>query len=107
MPNEEWGTKRVCTTTGKRFYDLNKDPIVSPYSGEVISPDSGKSNRTMVADKADKASEAKAAAEETETVLDDDTSDVDLGDDVLDDEDEGDTVPLDEITDVAANDDDD
>ena len=21
MPKEEWGTKRVCLTTGKRFYD--------------------------------------------------------------------------------------
>ena len=26
MPKEEWGTKRLCPTTGKRFYDLNKDP---------------------------------------------------------------------------------
>ncbi|MEM7644881.1 MAG: FYDLN acid domain-containing protein, partial [Pseudomonadota bacterium] len=29
MPKEEWGVKRVCPTTGKRFYDLNRDPIVS------------------------------------------------------------------------------
>ena len=36
MPKEEWGVKRVCPTTGKRFYDLNKDPIVSPYTGEVV-----------------------------------------------------------------------
>ncbi|NVK14211.1 MAG: FYDLN acid domain-containing protein, partial [Rhodobacteraceae bacterium] len=21
MPKEEWGVKRVCPTTGKRFYD--------------------------------------------------------------------------------------
>ena len=35
MPKEEWGVKRVCPTTGKRFYDLNKDPIVSPYTGDV------------------------------------------------------------------------
>ncbi len=27
------GTKRTCPETGKKFYDLNKDPIVSPYSG--------------------------------------------------------------------------
>ena len=52
MPKEEWGTKRVCPTTGKRFYDLNKDPIVSPYTGEVLELDTGK--RTMlVADAAD------------------------------------------------------
>jgi len=27
------GTKRVCPETGRKFYDLNKDPIVSPYTG--------------------------------------------------------------------------
>lgn len=34
MAKPELGTKRVCPTTGRKFYDLNKDPIVSPYSGE-------------------------------------------------------------------------
>jgi len=29
----ELGTKRTCPDTGKKFYDLNKDPVVSPYSG--------------------------------------------------------------------------
>ena len=36
MPKEEWGTKRICPTTGKRFYDLNRTPIVSPSTGEVV-----------------------------------------------------------------------
>ena len=36
MARPELGTKRVCPTTGRKFYDLNKDPIVSPYTGEVI-----------------------------------------------------------------------
>jgi uncharacterized protein (TIGR02300 family) len=30
----ELGTKRVCPTTGRKFYDLDKDPIVSPYTGQ-------------------------------------------------------------------------
>ncbi len=34
MARPELGAKRVCPTTGRKFYDLNKDPIVSPYSGE-------------------------------------------------------------------------
>ncbi len=34
MARPELGTKRVCPTTGRKFYDLNKDPITSPYSGE-------------------------------------------------------------------------
>jgi uncharacterized protein (TIGR02300 family) len=32
----ELGTKRTCPTTGRKFYDLNRDPIVSPYTGEAI-----------------------------------------------------------------------
>ena len=32
----ELGTKRVCPTTGKKFYDLNKNPVISPYTGEVV-----------------------------------------------------------------------
>ena len=117
MPKEEWGVKRVCPTTGKRFYDLNRDPIISPYSGEVVNPDTGKGSRIMVADKADKASEAAKAEDAAEVVLEDDVdvvldddvdvdaTDVDLADDVLDDDDD-DTVPLEEIADVAAPDDD-
>jgi hypothetical protein len=50
MPKAEWGTKRVCPTTGKRFYDLNADPIVSPYTGEVVTLDLGKNRALMVAD---------------------------------------------------------
>lgn len=34
VAREELGTKRVCPETGKKFYDLNKDPIVSPYTGK-------------------------------------------------------------------------
>ena len=107
MPKEEWGTKRLCPTTGKRFYDLNKDPIVSPYTGEVVSIDANK-GRTMVADAEDAQTKKmeEAEAESEDVVLDDDDNvEVDLGDDVLDDDDD-DTVSLDEITDVATEDDD-
>jgi uncharacterized protein (TIGR02300 family) len=30
------GTKRICPTTGKKFYDLNKNPVISPYTGEIV-----------------------------------------------------------------------
>lgn len=30
----ELGTKRVCPETGRKFYDLGRDPIVSPYTGK-------------------------------------------------------------------------
>ncbi|WP_111732567.1 TIGR02300 family protein [Roseovarius amoyensis] len=103
MPKEEWGVKRVCPTTGKRFYDLNKNPIVSPYTGEIVQFESGKS-RTITAD-AEDAETKKLRATDTEVdgeVLEDDDVDVDLGDDVLEDDD--DTVPLDDIADIADDD---
>jgi uncharacterized protein (TIGR02300 family) len=36
VAKSELGTKRVCPTTGRKFYDLNKDPVISPYTGEVV-----------------------------------------------------------------------
>ena len=33
MANDR-GTKRTDPDTGKKFYDLNMDPIVSPYTGK-------------------------------------------------------------------------
>ncbi|MEY1554499.1 TIGR02300 family protein [Yoonia sp. R2331] len=109
MPNEEWGTKRLCPTTGKRFYDLGKDPIVSPYTGEVVAVDTSKT-RTMQADAEDaQTKKLKETSEEEDLILDDDDDsdeDVDLGDDVLDDDDDDDdTVSLDELADVASDDD--
>ncbi len=107
MAAEEWGTKRLCPTTGKRFYDLNKNPIVSPYTGEVLEVDASKS-RMIAADAEDAATtKAKQAVVEEDDVLDDDDVDVDLDDDLLDDDDDDDdTVPLEDIADVAKEDDD-
>ena len=34
MANQDRGTKREDPDTGKKFYDLNRDPIVSPYTGK-------------------------------------------------------------------------
>lgn len=107
MPKEEWGTKRVCPTTGKRFYDLNNDPIVSPYTGDIVEVDQTKTR--MIAADAEDAETTKMNAATTEddaVVLEDDDSevDVDLGDDVLDDDDEEDNVSLDDIADMPADD---
>lgn len=109
MPKEEWGTKRVCPETGKRFYDLGRTPIVSPYTGKVVELDTGKASRTMVADKADKDSKKAEDLEDdlldTDDIEEDDGTDVELEDDVLDDDDDDDDVSFDEIADVAAPDD--
>jgi uncharacterized protein (TIGR02300 family) len=34
LPKTELGTKRTCPVTGKKFYDLGRDPIVSPFTGQ-------------------------------------------------------------------------
>jgi uncharacterized protein (TIGR02300 family) len=104
MPKEEWGVKRVCPTTGKRFYDLNKDPIVSPYTGEAVELHSGKS-RSITADAEDAETKKMKGNEVEEEVIEDDDVDVDLGDDVLEDDDDDDNVSLDDIADVASDDD--
>lgn len=106
MPNPEWGKKRVCPTTGKRFYDMNANPIISPYTGLVVNIDTAKS-RTMVADAADMQNKKVADLDdEDDLLLDDDAADadVDMDDEVLED-DEDDTVSFDELGDVAADED--
>lgn len=106
MPKEEWGVKRVCPTTGKRFYDMNRTPVISPYTGDEVNVETGKTR--MIAADAEDAMTAKAKEADVEDVdvLEDDDTDIDLGDDVLDDE-EDDNVSLEEIADVPTDETDD
>ncbi|MDT8854006.1 TIGR02300 family protein [Paracoccaceae bacterium Fryx2] len=110
MPKEEWGTKRICPTTGKRFYDLNKSPIVSPYTGEVVDIEIAR--RKMAA-----AVISRVVPEKDDDVLVDDleadddlletgvADDPELDDDLLED-DADDNVSLDDLADVAGNEED-
>ena len=103
MPKEEWGVKRVCPTTGRRFYDLNRDPVVSPYTGEIVEVEQGRT-RMISADAEDAATvKAKQAVLDEEDVVLEDDVDVDLEDDILEDDDD-DNVSLDEIADVSTDD---
>ena len=108
MPKPEWGTKRICPTTGKRFYDLNRTPVVSPYTGEVVDIESAR--RKAVA-----AVISRVAPAKDDEVLVDDldtddelltataTDDADLDDDLLE-EDADENVSLDDLTDVPGSD---
>ena len=107
MPKEEWGTKRICPTTGKRFFDLNKTPVVSPYTGEVVDIESAR--RKLATNVAARVSPQKVKAVADPLDADDDllVVDVDVEDDAeLDDdlleEDGDDTVSLDDLADVAS-----
>ena len=105
MPKEEWGTKRICPTTGKRFYDLGRTPVVSPYTGEIVDIESAR--RKAVA-----AVISRAAPEKDDDLLvedieaDDDllatgTDDTELDDELLED-DADENVSLDDLADVSA-----
>jgi uncharacterized protein (TIGR02300 family) len=107
MPKSEWGTKRICPTTGKRFYDMNRAPVVSPYTGEVVDIESAR--RKLAASVIARVKPEK----DEETLVDDLETDDDLltpsteednetDDDLLED-DSDDTVSLDELADVAGD----
>jgi uncharacterized protein (TIGR02300 family) len=63
VAKSDLGTKRICPTTGKKFYDLNKNPVISPYTGEVvpIAPISAPRTRADAAARANAAATASAA----------------------------------------------
>ena len=63
MAKPELGTKRVCPETGRKFYDLNKDPIVSPYTGKSYPLSFFEDTGSEVVEA--KAEDEKAEAEET------------------------------------------
>lgn len=107
MPKDEWGVKRVCPTTGKRFYDLNKDPIVSPYSGEVIDPTGGADSSSVkaISKEAEKPEKDAAPVDDADEVVLDDDSDIDVDDELLETDDD-DNVSIEEIADVPAEDED-
>jgi uncharacterized protein (TIGR02300 family) len=112
----ELGTKRICPETGRKFYDLNKDPIVSPYTGQSYPRSFFDSGVESILDEEENLEEKELDAEEgpeivsleeadEETKGDDadlpdmDDDDVDLGDEddtFLEEEEEDD----DDVTDI-------
>jgi len=113
----ELGSKRIDPETGRKFYDLNKDPIVSPYTGKSYPRSYFEAGESKAVDEEEEveAKEVDAEDETPEVVsledadeeaaggdelpdLDDD--DVDLGDDdddtFLEDEEEED----DDVSDI-------
>jgi len=122
----ELGTKRIDPETGRKFYDLNKDPIVSPYTGKSYPRSFFEEGKASSRDEEEEIEEKEAEAEEenAEVIsledaddeakggddlpdLDDD-EEVDLGEDdedtFLEDEEEGD----DDVSDmIGVGDDDD
>ena len=68
MAKAELGTKRICPETGRKFYDLNKDPVISPYTGKVVPVETLVTRgRAETATAAARAAPTPAPAEEVAT----------------------------------------
>ena len=119
MPKEEWGVKRLCPNCSTRFYDLQNDPMTCPSCGNefdlesLLDKKSGRAaEKKKVSDDDKTDDDAVVAADDDDAVVlddddsDDDAADVEIDDSLLDDDDDDDDVPLEEIADVAAEDDD-
>ena len=124
MAKSDLGTKRICPTTGKKFYDLNKNPVISPYTGEVvriapiapIPPPRTRADAAARARAATAASAAEAAPEPVEAeelmpleeadaeentgkvkaVVPESEDDIEIGETIEDDDDDDSTVIADE-----------
>lgn len=101
MAKPELGTKRIDPETGRKFYDLNKDPIVSPYTGKSYPRSYFESSSLTSIDEEDEVEEKEVDSEDAvETVSLEDADDEakggdelpDLGDDDVDIGDDDDDV---------------
>ena len=103
MPKDEWGVKRICPTCSTRFYDLRSDPMTCPNCGASFTVDS----LTSVKAKGFRPEKIKPEPVDIEDLPEIDADeDVIETDDELEDEileDEEDNVDLDEIADVASD----
>jgi uncharacterized protein (TIGR02300 family) len=101
MPKDEWGVKRICPTCSTRFYDLRTDPMTCPSCGATFTLES----LTAVKAKALRPEKVKPEPVDIEDLPEIDAdeegieADDDLDDEIL--EDEEDSVDLEEIADVA------
>ena len=97
MAKPELGTKRVCPVTGRKFYDLNKDPIVSPYTGKSYPRSYFESGDLKATDEEEEAETKEVDAEEdaSEVIsLEEADDEAKGGSDVLDVEDDEEDVDL-------------
>ena len=116
MVKESWGSKRTCPKCETRFYDLNKDPLICPNCGNTFSLESltevfKKSPKEVVPKKepTETNSPEIQEIEPDDIMLDEeldqeDTSNVDIEDDLLE-EDDDDSDPMEVITDVPKEED--
>ncbi|BAV49603.1 TIGR02300 family protein [Mesorhizobium sp. 113-1-2] len=68
MAKTELGTKRIDPETGRKFYDLNKDPIVSPYTGKTYPRSYFEEGKIAALEEEEEVAEKEVDAEDEEGV---------------------------------------
>ena len=85
MAKPEWGRKRTCQVCGKKYYDLNKSPIICPSCGTEFDPD------LYLKSRKGKNLSTKAASEKNQNTSEDisniDDIETDTDDEVVSDDD--------------------
>jgi uncharacterized protein (TIGR02300 family) len=92
----EWGTKRLCTSCGARFYDLSRQPIECPKCHTVIDPDQVtrlKRSRSAVPEEVVKAKPVKPVEVDAELAIE--------GEAEIEDVDEDEDVVLEDASDLT------
>ena len=69
MAKPELGTKRIDPETGRKFYDLNKDPIVSPYTGASYPRSYFESGSPIVIEEEEEVEQKELDAEEQPEIV--------------------------------------
>lgn len=115
LATNERGTKRTCPVTGKKFYDLNKDPVVSPYTGKSypvtyfeVAPEKpakpAEKPRAAEAEEVDVDHAAAAAGAEVISLSDAEPAPAPKADPASDDDDDDDTAEnIPEVADVEVD----
>lgn len=89
MAKAELGTKRTDPDTGKKFYDLNRDPVVSPYTGKswpmsFFAENSAAIKMEEAAEDEDDIKEVDSESQEAEVVSLEEADGDNSGDDIPD-----------------------
>ena len=91
LEKEKLGKKWICPTTGKKFYDLNKEPVISPYTGEqleIINTENLEKEKTeeIILENDDKKTSEVSKTDEVKDI--DNVDNVDSDVEILDDNEE-------------------